>query len=299
MTDYLIELFNVAVPFIACIPLFLYPMWKTRDVKTRSVIVYLCGYTLFLCGVVLFIGQHREINVQTVQFIMLGVTLPVNIMPFFVFRKRILQNIFLQTVALMYSPIVIGTGTHTAEKLFDSSLFAAAIISLVVCGITLPPLMFLLRKLYTNPAINQSDLWKFFWLIPLAFFAIIMFSGSNFISSHTHGIEFIIIRIVLYVVLLLICYLFEIAIRRIAETEAAKRQAEEKAAEADFYKKMSHQLLTPLTVVSTSIQTIKIKPEKTEELINKSQDKIMEMADMINAALSENAENEESGVRKQ
>jgi len=216
-------------------------------------------------------------------------------MPFFVFRKRILQNIFMQAVALMYSPTVIGTGTYLSEKLFDSYLFAAAIISFGVCVITLPPLLFMLRKLYTNPTINQSDLWKFFWLIPLAFFSIIMISGSNFITSDTHGIDFLIIRIVFYIVLLLICYLFETAVRRIAEAEAAKRKAEEKAAEADFYKKMSHQLLTPLTVISTSIQTVKIKPEKTEELINKSQDKIMEMADMINAALSEN---EESGVRK-
>ena len=52
----------------------------------------------------------------------------------------------------------------------------------------------------------------------------------------------------------------------------------------DFYHKMAHDLLTPLTIVSTSIQVAKVEPED-KELMNKSQAEIMKMAGMINDAL--------------
>ena len=98
MTNYLSELLNVFIPYIACIPIFLYPMWKTRNARTRSVIIYLCCHAVFASLILLFVRQHRDIDTRTIQAIMLSVTLPANIMPFFVFRRRIMQNIFLQAV---------------------------------------------------------------------------------------------------------------------------------------------------------------------------------------------------------
>jgi signal transduction histidine kinase len=68
---------------------------------------------------------------------------------------------------------------------------------------------------------------------------------------------------------------------------AAKRETEKLAAKTDFYRKMSHDLRTPLTVVSTNIQTARRRPEEAYELLTKSQSEIMKMADMISDALKD------------
>ncbi len=52
----------------------------------------------------------------------------------------------------------------------------------------------------------------------------------------------------------------------------------------DLYHKMAHDLLTPLTIVSASIQVVNPAPEDVE-FIKDSQAEIMKMAGMINAAL--------------
>jgi len=77
--------------------------------------------------------------------------------------------------------------------------------------------------------------------------------------------------------------------------EEANEQRRRFSAETDFYKKMSHQLLTPLTIVSTNIQVAQSRSHEADVLLTESQDEIMKMSDMINTALSENSE-KESGV---
>jgi hypothetical protein len=67
----------------------------------------------------------------------------------------------------------------------------------------------------------------------------------------------------------------------------ARRRARELAARADLYHRLSHDLLTPLTVVSTNIQVANIEPETDHERLVKSQAEIMKMAEMINRALAE------------
>jgi signal transduction histidine kinase len=67
----------------------------------------------------------------------------------------------------------------------------------------------------------------------------------------------------------------------------ARRRARELAAKTDFYHRMSHDLLTPLTLVSTNVQVANRKPETDHERLVKSQAEIMKMAEMINRALTE------------
>ncbi|GHS92663.1 hypothetical protein AGMMS50276_01080 [Synergistales bacterium] len=67
----------------------------------------------------------------------------------------------------------------------------------------------------------------------------------------------------------------------------ARRKAEESAAKNNFYYRMSHALLTPLTKISTNVQIAKLKPEDADRLLAKSQAEIMKMAETINDALAE------------
>ncbi|MCL2628724.1 MAG: winged helix-turn-helix domain-containing protein [Oscillospiraceae bacterium] len=220
MTEYFAELLNVAIPYIACIPVFLYPMWKARDVKGRFVVIFLCLFAVFVSTMLFIAKQDRNIDVQSLRFIMLSVTLPANIMPFFVFRKRLWHNLFLQAVGLMYSPIPIGMGTFIAEKLdFDatSRFFAASIISLIIAVITLPPLLFILKRLCMNPDTKMASFWKYIWFLPLAFFALVILAGSTFLAADSHDIGFIYIRILIYTALLVTCYLLDSSLRQVSE----------------------------------------------------------------------------------
>jgi signal transduction histidine kinase len=76
-----------------------------------------------------------------------------------------------------------------------------------------------------------------------------------------------------------------------------KRRAEEFSAKTDFYRRMSHELLTPLTKVSTNIQVADTVEDTDHERLAKSQEEIMKMAGMINHALSDSNEEEGSVSR--
>jgi hypothetical protein len=71
------------------------------------------------------------------------------------------------------------------------------------------------------------------------------------------------------------------------ESAAAKLEAEKLAEKTEFYRKMSHDLRTPLTIVSTNIQTAQRRPEEAFELLADSQAEIMRMAGMISDALKD------------
>lgn len=71
------------------------------------------------------------------------------------------------------------------------------------------------------------------------------------------------------------------------EAEAVKRQAEEQAAKINFYRKMGHDLRTPLTIVSTNIQTARRRPDEAYGLLTDAQGEIMKMAEMISGALKD------------
>ena len=66
-----------------------------------------------------------------------------------------------------------------------------------------------------------------------------------------------------------------------------KRRERELAAQADFYRRMNHNMRTPLTIVSTNIQTARRRPEEAAELLTASQAEIMKMAAMIDDALKD------------
>jgi len=58
---------------------------------------------------------------------------------------------------------------------------------------------------------------------------------------------------------------------------------------------MSHDLRTPLTRVSTCIQTAHRRPLEADEMLTTAQDDIMKIAEMIDAALLDGDEEETLG----
>ena len=302
MKEIIIGLFNVITSFLSANIIIHYPLWSMLGWKKRLMFIYISCLAFFIsiCYFIVFVGLNTDI--QRLPIFKLLVAIPTLSVSFIIYRKRaVWQFMFLAASAFVYGAINTGIGTFAAQKIFSSnSLLTESILTLAFTALTLFPLLFMLKRLCNNSFIKKAVIfWRYFWLLPAFFFIVTMMTDTYLSSDSDKGVDFVIIRIVLYCALLLLCILLEKAVNQIGESETAKHEAEEKAAEADFYKKMSHQLLTPLTVVSTNIQTIRLRPDDTEKLISKSQDKIMEMSAMINAALSENAEDEESGVNGQ
>jgi signal transduction histidine kinase len=77
-----------------------------------------------------------------------------------------------------------------------------------------------------------------------------------------------------------VCYMMMLRLR----AEQAAIRLTEAQRKTDFYYRMAHDLLTPLTIVSSSIQVVKVAPEDAE-MLKDSQAEIMKMAGMINEAL--------------
>jgi len=69
-----------------------------------------------------------------------------------------------------------------------------------------------------------------------------------------------------------------------------KRREEELSRKTDFFRRMNHNLRTPLTVVSTNIQTAQRRPDEVGELLEESQSVIMNMASIIDNALEDGKE---------
>ena len=67
--------------------------------------------------------------------------------------------------------------------------------------------------------------------------------------------------------------------------DETKQKADMLAAKTDFYHHMAHDLLTPLTVVSTNVQRVEKHPEEAAELMRESQNEIMHIKEMVNNVL--------------
>ena len=210
----------------------------------------------------------------------------------FLFLKNIWQRVFLVSLAFMFGPINSGIGMYAAQTWFAdiNALLVESIVTLIIAALTLPPLMLILRRLCNNPYMKQAvTFWRFIWLLPVFFFALTLMT-SSYLRDSEQGVAFVVVRVVIYFALLLICSLLDKAIQQISASEAAKREAEELSRKAEFYQRMAHELLTPLTRVSTDVQLVKRHPEKAAERLIETQADIMAMADKINKALDESEE---------
>ena len=290
MTTFLPELLNAYITFTTSHAIRLYPMWKTQGIKGRAILIYLVCLTL-LQSIFLLLAKFvwgvdmPELN----DYIMLA-GLPQIIVPFFIFRGRLWQNIFFMSVAATYGLTPGGISIYAADYWFSSlanPMIAVVALKIGLTVATLPLLLYLLKRLAENTRIDKAILfWRLFWLIPMLFLIITMLSNSV-LTSDAQNIFFVVTRLLALAALMLVCYLLDTALRQASAMEAATLAAEEHAARAGFYQKMAHELLTPLTKVSTNVQVAKRHPEEAGTLLVKAHDEIMEIAEIINKALDE------------
>ncbi len=228
MAEYFAEFVNVLIPYIANFTLTLIPMWKTRDVKTRSVYLFVLGFLIYISAGLLLIRQFRAMDLRILQLYKLVASVPLMVMPYLFFRKRVGQNTFLLFVTAMYNSVAVGTGISASENWFAgsaNSLIIADIASLLVIAVTLPPLLFFLRRLCENQNVRHMTIWRFIWLLPATYFAMFLLGGSILSVESFRGNGPLILRALIYFALLLTCFMVESSLRQVAENVMLKERA--------------------------------------------------------------------------
>jgi len=292
MTAYVSELSYMLLTFAAGYAIQIYPVWRIRDMSARTVLVTILCLTAVQGAGLLLVKQFWSVDIVTLNTYIAVAGLPTSAaFPFFVLGKRAWQKVFLLSICLAYHLIPGGISNYAYDNWFVSfsnPLFAACLLKAALIIMTLPFVLHVLRRLIENAHIGKAVMfWRLFWLIPALFFASTMMSSNYLFLNLGTDISFVLMRLLTFAILLLTCYLLEAAVRQISEAEAARRKAEELAAKTDFYRILSHTLRTPLTVVSTNVQTALRRPEEASELLTQSQEEIMKMAEMIDDALKD------------
>ena len=103
------------------------------------------------------------------------------------------------------------------------------------------------------------------------------------------------------VLIFALCEAAAVFIATMREVESARAKERELLRMTDFYRRMAHELLTPLTRVSVGIQESLHFPEEAAENLREAQAEIMSMSEKINRALDDSegggATDEDNPVR--
>ena len=268
MNEILLGFLNVLISFFPSNLIIHYPIWKTLGWKKRGTFLYIFCLTLFI-SVCYFIAFYAmDFDMEGLQFFKLIVTPPTVIVPFLFYRRKRVawQFVFLAASAYLYGVIGTGLGLYAADTWSGTNpLLTESVVTIVVASVTLPPLLFLLRRVCDNPYMKQAVVfWRFIWLLP-AFFFVVTIMSSSYLNNGEKGMAFVVIRIIVYIAMLLNWYLLDSSVKQIAEIETAKHKANSLAADnaalenlnrmkTEFLQEMSHEIKTPLTVISGYVQ---------------------------------------------
>ena len=235
MSGFLLVLLNALITYAAGHAIRLYPMWKTRDVKARSIFIYVLCITAFQCGGLLLVGQVGGVEMPRLNDFIVLFGLPQLIPPFFIFRRRVWQHIFLMSVTTAYGLTPSGISIYAAQYWFGSmadSIGAVVVLKIILTVLTLPLLLYVLKRLAENTHMGKATVfWRLFWLIP-GLFTIITMLNNSFLTSDEQNISFVVMRLLSLVALVLVCYLLDMALRQAAMAEVAERVAAEAEARA-------------------------------------------------------------------
>ena len=270
MINFIILYVNVVSSFIGTYFLMLYPMWKTRDIKASSVFAIIACLTVIQSIVLLFARQRWNMEISTINVFITIVGLPTSaVFPFFIYRKRPWQNIFLLSICFAYHLTPSGISNYAHDVIFASHtqpLLAAGVFKIVLTIATLPFVLYVLRRLFENTQIEKTVVfWRFFWLVPGLFFAITMMSNNYLFFPLDKDVPFVVMRLLVLAALLIACYLLETSVRQAMEAESEKRKTEELAdknqfleslskMKSEYLSNLSHEMKTPLTVLSLNLQ---------------------------------------------
>ena len=244
MTGQLLEPAGVFIGYIAgfvsCYAIQIYPMWETRGLTTRTVFAFIACLTVVQSAGLFLLFRFTDFDLSTISAYKLISALPSMIFPFFIFRKRTLQSIFLLSIHLIYNITPIGISNYAYDYWFSSfayPMLTANILLIAITAITLPFVVYVLRRMFQNTYIGSAGMfWRYFWLIPVLFFAIILLSDNYLIFSLGRDISFVAMRLLTLAVLMFVCYLLDASLRQVSENIELKEHARTAEKQLDMHR---------------------------------------------------------------
>ena len=148
------------------------------------------------------------------------------VLPFLWIRASFFQNLFLLMVSANYILVIMGTGNYAA-KMYGGA-FAAQYPDLVSSAFSvllaipcLPLTLHFLKRLFSQYGATQTTaLWKLAWMIPSLFFLLCLASGSIFTRVSPFELYFLVIRFLVAIGMVAVCFLFFKAIMETQERAA-------------------------------------------------------------------------------
>ena len=245
MTEFLTELVNVLLSVCSTYLITLFPMWKALGWKKSKALIYLGILTLYICAGYFFAALSLELDFQMLQIFKLCISIPALIVAVWMFRRQIWQIVFLISITFMYSLIGTGIGSYASVYWFagfSHPALAANAVTLITFVLTLPPLLYLLRRLCADPNIKEAGIWKLVWLLPLTFFGLTLLAGSSFVFPEIENRGFFFIRVLIYAALLLTCYLLESSLRQVFENAKLAERASLMESQLDLQREQYERL---------------------------------------------------------
>ncbi len=229
MTGYLLELFSVFLSFYSSYTIVIVPLWNALGWKRRETATFFTGLNLYivLCH---FTARQLlgDMGTQNLHTFKAYITIPALLLLIWLFRKQIWQMIFLIALGFMYSPVGTGIGTYIAETWFPSAglpHLAECAAMLFINLLTLPPMLYILKRLFGNPGVKQTAVFlRMIWILPAAFFVITITAG-NYLTEEEKNLGFLLLRVLIYAVFLLIIYIVDATLRQVSENYALKEKA--------------------------------------------------------------------------
>lgn len=277
MSDYLVELFNMLFIFIICFAVLLYPMWEKRDVGKKFVYIYLICFAVILCAAHIAVRQFITMDLNAIRILRAYFVLPMLAAPIIVFHKRIWQAAVIASMGLVCYVVASGVSGYVAARILsDNTLLYAGIACIAITILTMPPVIFTMRRVSTSP---YADLvikfWRLAWIVPVMFLSIAITGQISYAAGNILDRQLISFMISAYLIPLSIIFLLNVLMNQnTSETEYEKQEIE-------FYREINHKIRAPLATVSADIQTAQQNPNKRDEMLTKAQSGVMEIAEII------------------
>ena len=170
---------NALLNFLPGSFLRIWPFWDRLSVKKTTVIIYYLFFFTAQSAVLVWLHGQHEMNFRDIQFFKLSFGAVGFFLPFVFIRVNIFKTLFFYFIVAVYQTAIIRTAKHIDVRYFGSGLDSSAMfannLTLIMLSVLTLPIMALFIKRIIMPIINSKyypDIWRFFWLVPAAFFAL-------------------------------------------------------------------------------------------------------------------------------
>lgn len=296
---------NLLVTSISAALITYYPFWKRVKIKPRFMAA------IYSCIILAYIGIYYLLAPTVLSFSFLQAYKLALIIPCVVVDMLLVEDskpklLYFIAIMLTYVVTAVKIGNYLAFSLItDPSFSHIALINLSVFAVTMPLMLVYIHRVFEKTVFivesSGKALWNIIWIIPGLFCFISLVNNFAFTPDIIIQPQFAFTTCMTIASLFIVTSILLRVLQIAAKTEILEQMSRQKT---EFLSNVSHEMRTPLTVISVDIQTAAGILKHTDEAMNipeavelltDAQEEIIRLAKMVGgmltlASLSESAE---------